>query len=159
MARKDSEKDKEYHKKYRQTEKYKKWHRIWAKEWRRKNPEKSKAIWQRSHKKNYESYKIRHNKYLRDYTKRLRIELIDKYGGKCNCCGEKNIGFLSIDHINGDGVNHRKTFHGSTRELYRDLARKGNSKNYQIQILCFNCNMGRQFYGGEEKLCPHKLKK
>lgn len=156
MARKDPEKDKEYHRKYRQTIEYKEWHRVWAREWRRKNPERSRAIWQKSHKKNYESYKIRHNTYLRNYTKRKREEALFKYGGKCVCCGENTNEFLSFDHVNNDGNNHRKIVK-SSRQFYYQLCKNEISKDFQI--LCFNCNMGRQFFGGIEKLCPHKIKK
>lgn len=156
MPRKDPEKDKEYHKKYRQTLKYKEWHKIWAKEWRRKNPERWKQIYKASHKKNFESYKPRKNAYLRDYTKRKRQEALSKYGGKCTCCGEKIIEFLCFDHVNNDGNQHRKIIK-SSRKFYYQLCK--NEINESFQILCFNCNMGRQFFGGKEKLCPHKIKR
>lgn len=153
MPRKDPEKDKEYRKRYYQTPQYKKWKSAWAKEWRRKNPERSKAIWKKSHKKNYESYKIRYNEYLRKYTKRKREEALHKYGGKCVCCGEKTIEFLSFDHVNNNGSVHRKIIK-SSRKFYYQLCKNSVSKDFQI--LCFNCNMARQFFGGIEKLCPHK---
>lgn len=27
-----------------------------------------------------------------------------------------------------------------------------------LRLLCYNCNLSREFYGGEERTCPHKLK-
>jgi hypothetical protein len=71
------------------------------------------------------------------------------YGGKCACCGEDDIRFLSLDHVNNDGSEHRKTL--------RDNQILANAvANYQpdkYQILCYNCNCGRSSNGG---VCPHK---
>ncbi len=39
----------------------------------------------------------------------LRTQVINSYGGSCVCCGETELVFLSIDHINNDGDKHRKT--------------------------------------------------
>lgn len=34
--------------------------------------------------------------------------MLTHYGTKCQCCGEKQVEFLTIDHINNDGNKHRK---------------------------------------------------
>jgi hypothetical protein len=69
---------------------------------------------------------------------------------KCDCCGERSIQFLTIDHINGGG---RKEFaaHGSSKNLYRYLIRSNFPEGYRVY--CMNCNFGRQRNMGE---CPHK---
>ena len=79
---------------------------------------------------------------------RLRLEAIKKYGGMCNCCGEAEVKFLSIDHINGGGNQHRKVL--KTRSIGEWLY----SNNYPggFQVLCFNCNMAKSIY----KKCPHQ---
>lgn len=82
-----------------------------------------------------------------DYRNRLRLELIKAYGGKCNCCGEKNIEFLTFDHVEGGGNRHRRSLSPST--VYVDIKRAGFPKT--IRILCFNCNWAIHQYG----FCPH----
>lgn len=79
--------------------------------------------------------------------------VIENYGAKCVCCGETNRGFLTIDHINNDGSDLRKT-HGAGLTLYRWII-KNNYPEF-FQILCYNCNFGRQRNGGH---CPHQVKK
>jgi hypothetical protein len=45
--------------------------------------------------------------YQRVKYRDLKEEVIEEYGGCCNCCGEPNLAFLTIDHIFNDGANHR----------------------------------------------------
>jgi hypothetical protein len=86
---------------------------------------------------------------LRD--RALRLELMHRYSRgrlECVCCGESKFEFLTLDHVNNDGKAHRrrcKTIYG----VYRDLKRRGFPP--VIQIMCFNCNMGREPSG----ICPH----
>lgn len=83
--------------------------------------------------------------------KRLRAaeqeRILDAYGHACACCGERERLFLTVDHVNNDGAEHRKTFNG---DLYKWLIRQGFPDGFQI--LCFNCNMGKYRNGG---VCPH----
>lgn len=82
---------------------------------------------------------------------KTRKETIFAYGGKCKCCGEIEIEFLSLDHINGAKDRLDQLYKGK-REYYM-LKKKGYPKG-KIQILCMNCNwaIGRIGY------CPHKDK-
>ncbi|HUW17672.1 MAG TPA: hypothetical protein VMW16_00035 [Sedimentisphaerales bacterium] len=88
-----------------------------------------------------------HNKTERDS---LKTEVFSAYGGKCVCCGENNLMFLSIDHINGQGTRHRRQIGGSSNLLYRWLRKNNYPKGFQV--LCFNCNRGKYFNNG---ICPH----
>jgi hypothetical protein len=89
-------------------------------------------------------------------SRRYRMEwldvIIEHYGAKCVCCGEANKGFLTLDHINNDGSELRKV-HGSGLRLYRWIMQNGYPDFFQI--LCYNCNFGRQRNGG---YCPHEVK-
>jgi len=78
-----------------------------------------------------------------------RLECINHYGAFCVCCGEKEDKFLSIDHVNNDGFIHRKTTK-NFRNIYLWL-KKNNYPNI-VQVLCFNCNLGKRVNGG---ICPH----
>jgi hypothetical protein len=85
--------------------------------------------------------------------KALREQILREYGGVCVCCGESEPKFLSIDHINNDGAEHRKEV-GHGGRLYRWLRRNGFPKD-NYQLLCMNCNFAKGRYG----LCPHVEKK
>ena len=93
--------------------------------------------------------------YNRDSHQRLKISLVAHYSNntnRCACCGEPDIRFLTIDHINGNGSQHRKSIgcrSGST--FYRWLIKVGMPEGYQV--LCYNCNIARTWYG----TCPHQL--
>jgi hypothetical protein len=69
---------------------------------------------------------------------------------QCSCCGEKMLGFLTIDHVNNDGAVHRKTVKSGV-VFYCWL--KNNGFPAGFQILCYNCNCGRAKNHG---ICPHK---
>jgi predicted DNA-binding transcriptional regulator AlpA len=84
-----------------------------------------------------------------------KLETITHYGGKCTCCGETKLHFLTIDHKNNDGADHRRKLgdpHFGGIKIYRWL--KKNSYPKEFQILCFNCNLGKYYNNG---ICPHTL--
>ncbi len=83
----------------------------------------------------------------------LKCEMIEAYGGKCSCCGEKELAFLTLEHTNGDGAEHRRQLKHPNK-VYTDLKRRGWPKD-GYDVLCFNCNCSTA--GG--KICPHKLNK
>jgi hypothetical protein len=76
----------------------------------------------------------------------------EHYGGRCFCCGEDNIYFLSIDHVDNDG--HTERWPNGSRitgvHLYRRIVKAGFPKKYQL--LCMNCNFGKRMNNG---ICPH----
>ena len=79
-----------------------------------------------------------------------RVKAFEHYGGqKCTCCGETQFHFLTFDHINNDGNVDRKM------KGYSHFSHWALSHGYpdNIQILCWNCNMGKRNNGG---FCPHK---
>lgn len=81
----------------------------------------------------------------------LKLEMIVAYGGGCACCGEMAYEFLTLDHVNRDGAQHRRTV-GSTKQVYMDLKRRGWPKD-GYRLLCMNCNFATR-YGDP---CPHEL--
>jgi hypothetical protein len=69
----------------------------------------------------------------------------------CVCCGEAGFPFLSLDHINGGGAEHRRSLKTAGGfSFYSHLRKLGYPPGYQI--LCFNCNMAKGALGH----CPHK---
>lgn len=90
--------------------------------------------------------KLKH--YHRDYQRKARQRAIEFYGGICACCGENEIKFLAIDHINNNGASHRRSI--GTKNVALWIIKNNFPKGFQI--LCHNCNMAKGFYGE----CPHK---
>lgn len=86
--------------------------------------------------------------------RKLKEEVKQAYGGKCACCGEVDTRFLTIDHINDDGADHRRQMRPGGRgcggKIYTILKKEGFPEGYRL--LCWNCNSGRSVNGGK---CPH----
>lgn len=71
----------------------------------------------------------------------------------CACCGETNLEFLTLDHINNNGAKHRA-----------EISSRGGSSTYAwviknsfpegFRVLCWNCNCSFGHYG----YCPHEYK-
>lgn len=84
------------------------------------------------------------------YRQRLRQQVFEAYGGTvCACCGDTHEEFLTIDHINGDGADHRREIGKSTYKLHLWLKNSGFPGGFRI--LCMNCN----FSFGMRGYCPH----
>lgn len=84
----------------------------------------------------------------------MKMNIIKEYGGKCQCCGEHRPAFLSIDHVNNDGKQHREAMGNGGLRIYLWLKKHGYPKD-GFELLCHNCNHGRYINGG---ICPHKEK-
>jgi hypothetical protein len=104
----------------------------------------------------YRSNIERAKKSTRERSTTIRAEMIRAYGGRCACCGESNPLFLTIDHIDNDGAEHRRKLgvgRQSGSAVMMDLyKRKWPQEGFRL--LCFNCNCGRQRNGG---ICPHEM--
>ncbi len=124
-------------------------HKEQAREYRARN----RSYFQEYCKMYWENNRVKLNASIRKRYNRIRVEVIGHYSNgknECACCAENNIKFLSFDHIHGGGRQHRKKL-----LKYFSFASWLKKQNYPegIQILCYNCNLGRQHNGGT---CPHK---
>lgn len=84
---------------------------------------------------------------------KLRNQAVAILGSACVCCGETLTEFLTLDHKNDDGANHRKE-KGSKAfgtGLYR-LIIIDPVIRAMFQLLCWNCNCAKGIHG----LCPHE---
>lgn len=90
-------------------------------------------------------------KHNLQYLTKLRTDIVTTYGSQCVCCKETEPLFLTLDHINNDGPEHKKLLHckGGSK-LYADVRRRGYPNTYRL--MCYNCNAGRWRNKGE---CPH----
>ena len=111
-------------------------------EWREKNSARV-SIWQ---KNNREKKNLKESKHKLN----LKNQVFDHYGRFCECCGESQVKFLTIDHTNGEGTKHRKIL---KEAIYRWLIKQEFPDEFQV--LCFNCNCAKGIYG----VCPHQKEK
>lgn len=82
---------------------------------------------------------------------KLFVEILDHYGWVCQCCGEREPIFLTVDHKLGGGNEDRRTIRQDYHEWYRAIVDKGFPDD--LEIRCYNCNLGRDRNGGT---CPHE---
>jgi hypothetical protein len=120
---------KEYNKNYKQSKKYKDGRKLY------KQSEHGKRIVASVSKR---------------YRDKRKLEVIQYYGGKCECCGEFNIKFLTIDHVKGGGNKHRKQLGVAGSSFYSWLIKNEYPKGFRV--LCFQCNCAIGIYG----ICPHE---
>jgi len=89
---------------------------------------------------------------------RVRQEALAHYSEntmKCKCCGEAGIAFLTIDHIHGNGSEHRRQI-----DPHKKMGGNGfcywlkkNNWPEGFQVLCANCNFAKR----SNKECPHQI--
>ena len=103
----------------------------------------------------------KHNWYLanreknRNYSRNARLKVLQHYSGNetpyCECCGENTYEFLSLDHTNGDGAEHRRKLGTGGDRTYRWIIKNDFPDGFRV--LCYNCNLSHGFNG----YCPHQL--
>ncbi len=96
------------------------------------------------------------NVVLRERYAALRLGVLIHYCGgspHCQCpgCRTTYVGFLQMDHVNGDGAKHL-TPSGKQRLLGTALYKWLRKNNYPegFQVLCANCNGAK----GTSAACP-----
>jgi len=139
-------------------------HRRRMQEWREANRERARELsrgWRnRKLAEGTPEEVARIRQMERDKTKRnqdhTRNAVFAAYGGyTCACCGETEPKFLSIDHINNDGGEERRSglYSSSGTAFYLWLRKNAFPPGYQV--LCMNCQVGKHRNGG---VCPHQCK-
>jgi hypothetical protein len=84
--------------------------------------------------------------------KTLQYAVYAAYGDRCRCCGERERGFLTIDHVNSDGKVQRGERHPKSPMAFLIWIIE-NGFPADLQVLCYNCNLGRARHHG---VCPHQ---
>src|SRR6266851_4072167 len=102
-------------------------HPEWEREWRRRHPQSS-------------AERVRKATQQRRYIGLLRLRALDRFGGRCLCCGETRHEFLTFDHVHGDGAAERKRGIGGST-FYLLLLKTDAIDRYRV--LCWNCNCAR----------------
>jgi len=118
------------------------------------NREKIKITARKSYHKHKNEYRLLRRIGAKKYLEQVKQTVLTYYGNGnliCVCCGEKEIRFLTIDHIIEIGGKNRSQRGERGHNLYRYLIKNKFPSGYQT--LCFNCNCGRAHNKG---VCPHK---
>ena len=82
----------------------------------------------------------------------IKTEVLTHYGkGRLTCtmCGESRLVCLSIDHIDGGGISHRKELNAYGYRFYKKLKKANFPKGYQT--LCMNCQFVKSILDRAEK--------
>ncbi len=99
-------------------------------------------------------YREKNRQHIDNWTKwnrkKLRQEVVTAYGGQCECCGEREWKFLTLDHPNGDGQEDREKYRMQVGQIYAFVKSQGFPKGY-YRLLCMNCNWVRRY-----DTCPHE---
>jgi hypothetical protein len=92
----------------------------------------------------------------RNSKRKVTDEVFQAYGGyRCKCCGETERLFLSIDHINNNGAQHRRELGIYSGTQFHYWLRR-NKFPPGFQVLCANCQIGKYKNKG---ICPHQAAK
>lgn len=102
-------------------------------------------------------YKVKRNRGVKKVLDKLRLEILEALNqSKCACCGEDELVFLCIDHVNGGGTRHRKVVKPGQRLYYwlrAQIKERGiRAVRWDFRVLCYNCNAAHWILG----YCPHK---
>lgn len=101
-------------------------------QWYEANKEQILERQRRRMRENREQYREGH----RQWYEGLKAAVFAHYGECCACCGTTEC--LSIDHVNGDGNEHRIELSGRSTTLYVWLRDNGFPSGFQT--LCRPCN-------------------
>lgn len=105
----------------------------------------------RNQKANNPALRAKMLKRDKDRHAKHRKLVLDHYGRSCECCGESNECFLTVDHIVEINSKKKRQELGHNG-IYQWLVR--NNFPLGFRIMCYNCNCGRSKYDG---VCPHKF--
>jgi len=130
--------------------------KIYRRKNREKISEKNKIYRQKNREKIRKKTKIhywKNREKLKIHRGKIKQQVMNHYGGKCVCCKEDKIEFLTIDHVNGDGNKHRRKIkYSGGFGFYLWLVRNNYPNDFPLQLLCWNCNCSKGYYG----YCPHE---
>lgn len=108
----------------------------YSRKYKEENREKVNASSRASNKKYYQKYYSHKKEYNAKLWLKLRKDTMKILGGeKCVKCGFSDYRALHIDHINGGGNKHIKSF--SSNKTYHKYIKDNPS---EFQVLCANCN-------------------
>lgn len=132
---------------YKDPEKRKTYHKEASARWARENRERRRESNRRSDarragtpERNRQHAEVRHRRQIRN-----KIAVIELYGGCCAFCGDDRLEVLTVDHIQGDGKDHRAEIQGQYRGIYDFLSRTDHRPDL-YRLLCGSCHLAHTNY-------------
>lgn len=106
----------------------------WRAKWTADDKARVRKLAKEAYHAKHEQYKKKH----RRWTRKRKLKIFEAYGGpKCALCPETRIGCLHLDHVSGDGAEHRKAI-GGANATYAWIIK--NNFPAGFRVLCANCN-------------------
>ena len=104
-------------------------------------------------KKNYQKHLKEKQDYQKKHWNNIKIRTMTAIGELlCSKCGYDDIRALHIDHLNGNGTQHRKSFTSNKKFMaYVEMNPK------EFQILCANCNYIKRYENKEFRKSKYEL--
>ena len=101
----------------------------------------------------YLAYRVRQRKYKNRYRRRLKRKVLAYYSRgipTCANCGNTYIEFLQLDHVDGNGEEHRNQLGGTRSKgnrwtswrIYALVKKQSYPEDYQT--LCQGCNQRKR---------------
>lgn len=104
----------------------------------------------------YKNYRINVRRPIqKEKWKANKLLIMKTYGeGKCQCCGEKHLEFLTLDHVGGKKTRIALGHIGgvSGQPMYQRLIKNNFPHKDKLRVLCLNCNFSLGIIG----YCPHR---
>lgn len=125
------------------------------------------TAWRKMTRAQKNAHQVRSIRWLRDHPEkrreynmrqrvRYKYEALAVYGGPvCVCCGETDVAFLTLDHIDGGGLDHRRRIGVVGGMSFYFWLQQHGYPDIRLQVLCFNCNLGKRSTISEGR-CPHE---
>lgn len=127
------------------------------KEQRKNNPEFIKKAKQ-AHDRWYQDNNLLARESSNKSRMLTKVQVLMHYSNgviQCSCCGELEIDFLTMDHVeNRKKWNHGVGFTGN--RIYSWLKKNNYPEGFKVS--CFNCNIARAFKRNNG-VCPHQRTK
>lgn len=125
--------------------------------YRARHPEKAREQQRKAMERRRDHYLAMDSLYSARTNGEARRKVFEHYSNgtfRCACCGQSEIDFLTIDHINNDGAKQRLRLFGRRNRggvfFYRWLVKNGFPPG--LAVLCMNCNLSK----GKHGLCVHQ---
>jgi hypothetical protein len=83
----------------------------------------------------------------------VKEDALSHYGTVCPC-GEADPVVLTLDHVNDDGVHHRRETNARGFSFYIWLRKNGYPNDPPLRVLCMNCQYRKR--AGKNQNSPER---
>lgn len=129
--------------------------REYQRQYRKRNREKTTAAAAKSNAQQKRSRPAYNILVRRRYQAKIRLLILEFFGGKCVLCGYADHRALQLDHINGDGAKlAREEGRQTTSSQYTLIRSEPELARARYRLLCANCNQIKRYENMELRHTP-----